>query len=265
MERRKLVISAVISALLAGVSLVLFARDLEQRHGLGGKEIELVVSTRKLAAGSTLKADQLSRKRIPASYAPPRGVPAKELELLAGSSLTVALQEGEVLQWSDLKARGLEDAELSTVIPKGARALAVPMNSNSSPGPLLRPNDHVDILGTFTSAKERGPETITLLQNVVVLAVGDVVGAADGSESRSGHPSRASSVMVAVTPEEAELLTHAMERGKLSLTLRNPDDIASVEALADRKFATLFEPEVRKAIQQKRNDTIEIIGGKRRR
>ena len=58
---------------------------------------------------------------------------------------------------------------------------------------------------------------------------------------------------VAVTPEEAELLVFAQDRGTLGLTMRGKDDVNDEPSLAGKSFADIFEPTVRKKIQQKRN------------
>ena len=90
--------------------------------------------------------------------------------------------------------------------------------------------------------------TITLLQNVLVLAVGEDTG---GDESQE-EERRTRDVSLAVTMEQATLLAHARTRGQLELTLRNPEDIELVEDLGETTDTDLIEPEERRRIQRRR-------------
>jgi len=142
---------------------------------------------------------------------------------------------------------------------KDMRALALPVDKVNSFGGLLRPSDHVDILGTFQKPSSGDVETVTLLQNVTVLAVGGQLGNSSSSSSSSrkgGRRTRANTVTVAVTPEEAELLVFAQDRGTLGLTMRGKDDVNDEPSLTGKSFADIFEPTVRKKIQQKRNTRV---------
>ena len=116
-------------------------------------------------------------------------------------------------------------------------------------------------------------ETVTLLQNVAVLAVGGKLGSGRGAGDDSGRRGggRTSTVTVLVTPEEAELLVFAQDRGKLGLTMRNEEDVNTEMELDGKNFADIFRPETRQRIQVKRNkkeDTFKINAptkGRRRR
>jgi len=100
---------------------------------------------------------------------------------------------------------------------------------------LLTPGDRVDVLGTFpvsdetqlvkdaTGQKAVGYVTMTLLQNVTLLAVGTMLSNVNAEAPEKRHSY--SSVTMSVTVDEAELLTIAQTRGKLMLLLRNRDDV----------------------------------------
>ena len=86
------------------------------------------------------------------------------------------------------------------------------------------------------------------------------------SSKQRGGNNRTNTVTVLVTPEEAELLVFAQDRGRLSLTMRNEEDVNTEMELAGKNFADIFRPEVRKRIQVKRDDLqILTAGGQRRR
>ena len=95
---------------------------------------------------------------------------------------------------------------------------------------MVRPNDCVDVLGSFALPAQNAVEdaelemvTLTVLQNVTVLAVGsDTQRTLGDTRGASGY----SSVTLQVTPREAEILVFAQQmKGKLFLTLRNKSDV----------------------------------------
>ena len=106
---------------------------------------------------------------------------------------------------------------------KGQRALTIPVDLSGSLAGMLRPGDHVDILGTFARAQQ-DYATVTLLQNVLVLATGEMRGV---GRERRGEPSGATgprtfnNITVSVDPEEAELLVfaHAARPGQRGAAL----------------------------------------------
>jgi pilus assembly protein CpaB len=102
---------------------------------------------------------------------------------------------------------------------------------------MVRPNDHVDVIGTFNFPDDEGkikrgdPVTCTILQNVLVLATGR-----ETSKSRTGTFGQSSqnysTVTLEVTPREAEMLAFAEQiKGRLVLTLRNRNDTSSEKEL----------------------------------
>jgi Flp pilus assembly protein CpaB len=103
------------------------------------------------------------------------------------------------------------------------------------------------------------PETtITLLQNVVVLAVGQITSARSGMRT---DQSAAGMLTILVTPEEAALLIHAQRVGKLYNVLRNPEDIETFENLPKITFADILQPKVREEIQTARDSRVLVIRG----
>ncbi len=139
------------------------------------------------------------------------------------------------------------------------RALALPVDKVASFGGLLKPKDHVDILGTFQKPGEGDVETVTLLQNVAVLAVGGRLGSGREVSKGNRREARVSTVTALVTPEEAELLVFAQDRGSLSLTMRNEEDVNTEMELDGKNFADIFRPEVRRRIQRVRDTSPSVV------
>jgi pilus assembly protein CpaB len=74
--------------------------------------------------------------------------------------------------------------------------------------------------------------TMTILQDVLVLATGQ-----ETASTYTGGQSSYSMVTLQVTPHEAEVLTFAEQmRGRLTLSLRNPEDLHYEKELQQINF-----------------------------
>ena len=130
-------------------------------------------------------------------------------------------------------------------IAAGKRAISIDANASSAVSFLLEPGSRVDIIGTLqveqeatigrapgggpTSFANRKISTQTILQNVRILAVGNVTSRGAYDDARE---SRYATVTIEVTPSEAEKLVFAranLKDGALTLILRNPADASTVE------------------------------------
>ncbi|HQP09899.1 MAG TPA: Flp pilus assembly protein CpaB [Candidatus Omnitrophota bacterium] len=133
--------------------------------------------------------------------------------------------------------------------PPGKRAITISINSLYAVGGLVNPGDFVDIIAHLDIPEEEGGKpqnkeklTTVLFQNIQVLAVGtnfNPVGEVPPYDVQQS--SKTLNVTLAVSPEEAGLLTFAEARGKLQLSLRSPAEtedkvlqqVASWGSLAD--------------------------------
>ncbi|HEU5055657.1 MAG TPA: RcpC/CpaB family pilus assembly protein, partial [Kofleriaceae bacterium] len=102
--------------------------------------------------------------------------------------------------------------------------------------------DRVDAFLTVSRANDDDARvTIPLLQNVIVLAVGQDTGAIqDGNARRAASISQ---VTLGVTVTQAQLVAFATDRGRLTLVLRNPDDIAVLKDLPETTVDDILEAE----------------------
>lgn len=130
----------------------------------------------------------------------------------------IALSEGEVLLPAKLVSES-DRSILSLLLADDMRAVTIKVNEVRGVGGFIQPRDRVDILMTEKStATEKGKQqhTSVLLQNVLILAIGQNVSA------QNYKPTVANSVTVAVGLEDAQKLALAITIGHLSLALRNP-------------------------------------------
>ena len=146
---------------------------------------------------------------------------------------------------------------LAADIRKKMRAVSINASGAAAVSGMVRPNDHVDVIGTFSFPKT-APDgktvvqelvTCTILQNVLVLATGK-----DTAKSAPLHVQGGTSystVTLEVSPREAEMLVFAEQiRGRLTLTLRNRNDTSYEKELPQVDFAKI-------------RDEIETLNAKR--
>lgn len=107
---------------------------------------------------------------------------------------------------------------LSAILPRGQRAVAVPVEAVTTAGGFVLPNDHVDVLITMRSGNTIVTET--LLTNVRVLAVDQIIQESeDGSKSVVGD-----TATLQLSADHATLVTRMQRLGRLSLVLRSIED-----------------------------------------
>ena len=184
----------------------------------------------------------------------------EELDLIVGRELLYPVRAGDPVLWMDFKG-GERYRGFSSMIKEGERALTLSVSKTSNIAGLLQPGDHIDILGTFRpeldyTGRKGEDTTITLLQNVVVLALGQVTSTRSGTGGRQRDTGL---LTVLVTPEEAELLIHAQKLGALHNVLRNPGDIETFENMPKITAADILQPRVRERLQVARDDRIVVI------
>jgi pilus assembly protein CpaB len=263
LNRKIVLLFSVLLAVLAVVLMQMYKTNLAKELGVSGKRVAVLVASEKIPAFTEIESSQLQVKEYPENFLPPGHHNKAMMRDLVGQTTVFDIMAGAPILTKDM-ALTQRTAQLSTKILKDMRALALPVDKVNSFGGLLRPSDHVDILGTFQKPASGDVETVTLLQNVTVLAVGGQLGgnSSSSSSSRKGsRRTRANTVTVAVTPEEAELLVFAQDRGTLGLTMRGKDDVNDEPSLTGKSFADIFEPTVRKKIQQKRNTRVSSDPG----
>lgn len=247
---RKAIIAAVACAVAGLVMLFLYMQAFEEEAS-GGPPIEVLVATRDIGLGTAVTADMLGSRALPQSYLEDRHIPASEADRIIGVRVTSGVKGGESLLWTDLATTSEQRRDLSGLVQEGQRAITIRADVSASFGGLLRPGDRVDVLLTV----EREPNqfvTVVLLQGRLVLASGADTGAPlRPGERRTTNTGTVNQVTLSVTLEQAAALALAQEQGRLTLVLRNPDDINTVENPRDTTTQDLMGAEGRQQLQRR--------------
>jgi pilus assembly protein CpaB len=245
-------IAALVLGAAAGGLHLAFVRSLAA-EARGGEAVEVLVAARDVGKGKPLGEKAVAGRRVPEAWVEERAVRMERMKEVLGLPLAVDLAAGDAVQWSDFAERPSPGApDLARLVPPGNRALTIPVNAALSMGGLLRPGHRVDILGTFARGGDRRGDktTVTLLQNVVVLATGQDVGAGDKGGAEVKGASRYGTAALSVTLEQAELLSFASTQGSLSLVLRGDQDLEVVEDVPEKGQADVWEAERRTSLQR---------------
>jgi pilus assembly protein CpaB len=217
---------------------------------------DVVVASTDITPGTFLQHDTVAVSKMPRKFVYESVLVPGDTEVALGREVLVPIKRGEPIHWYQLQ--GIKALErLSKAVRKRGRAITISVNERSSVGQWVRPNDHVDVLGTFRDPTTNQMIAVTLLQNVIVLATGQI----NASTNLTTNESEYGSVTLLVLPEEAEFLLLAQETGSIYMTLRNSEDISIFEERARTTMETLLTGERVRELQKKRYQTIQVIRG----
>lgn len=212
------------AAIIASVVIFFVISSYQQELQEATRPDELVsvmVAKQDIWQGKTITADDLMMTPLPQDYVP-------ESVLRSQEQAIGRVPRERILANEFIREERLADPEagvgLNAIIPRGMRALSINISDGSAVSGFLNPGNYVDVLVTIDGDDAREAETRTLLQAVTVLAVNNRMGSSVENIERM-RPS----VTVAVTPDQAEKLAHAVAQGEVTLTLRNDIDVTHVE------------------------------------
>jgi pilus assembly protein CpaB len=251
MNRRALLIAFIV-AILGAALVALYLRRFEQEAS-GGEPTGVLVLLKPVEPGAVLTDDLLATRLIPRAYVEDRAVLAKDKPKVLGLRMGNALEAQQTLLWSDLAIAMEERRNLSSLIQPGMRAVTIGATNRSADKAhaLIRPGDRIDVIAAVAAdAKSNTNEadtSVVLLQNVLVLAVGTDTGVE--VVDKNARDVKDLLLTLSVTVPETQLLALAAQRGKLSVALRNPDDVRIIDSIADVNAAALSDVAQRGVVQ----------------
>jgi len=247
---------AVVAAVLVFASLSNYGGSSDGTPGFGST-VNVVVAASDIKAGTKITADMLEIDTLPSAAAVTGAVTDKAA--VVGLTTLYPLQKNDQLSATKL-GQSESDLGFTGVIPDGMRAVAIPVSETTSVGGLIVAGDHIDITAVYTRTTANGPaQASTLLQNVLVLSVGQTAAkpvarldangepiAADAQvvqppDNTSAKPT-AKTLTVAVAPQQVSMLALAQEQGKIYLSLRLPGDISTVPGVDAPQALPATEP-----------------------
>lgn len=232
------VLVPVLLAGFAGLLVAGYLNKVEKKYKTGAEEATVLVAKVYIDKGTMISADMVTEIKIPAQYVQPKALASKADLVNKEGNLAymsiVPIVENEQLVTTKLAPLGFETG-VSAVIPTDMRSVVVAGDATEVVG-IIRPGSRVDVLVSldYEQGGKRIQESVTLLQNVQVLAVGRrIVGSIDPKSGKGGVGAVTAEeeigagrvpVSLAVTPQEAELLALAKNKGQVALALRGIGD-----------------------------------------
>lgn len=239
-----LIIALGMGALAFVLTHVYLKAEREELYKNASKTL-ILVARESLPQGTVLSSQNIRSQEVFENGLSPQVFRAENQRLVLGKTLQFAIKKGAPIDWMHVGTNLDEISGLARTIRSGMRAISIPVSGESAVSGLVRPNDNVDILGTFSFVDDLNPGemktvTFTVLQDVTILATGQETARAEMEITSSRRRSGYNTVTIAVFPEEAELIAFAMNvKGSLTLTLRNPNDVTVMEQTPPIDFQTL--------------------------
>lgn len=195
---------------------------------------KLLVTTRTLARGDTLKAEDLTLTPFPVKV----DDSFSRIADAVGKTVEFDIAKGDVLRATHFE----KQSTLTQLIAPGHRALAVKVDEVVGAGGFLKPGDHVDVIFSARASKETYDKSLSrrILRNVKILAFGeeveskrpDVTTEEEKKAARSGREDgkKSRSAVLQVTEKDVNTLILAEERGELRLVAVGEADIATLDS-----------------------------------
>jgi Flp pilus assembly protein CpaB len=251
---RLMLIAGVVLAAISFVAVLAFGGFGQQQQAPVVPDVAVVVATTDLALGTTIAADQLSTVTRPLTEASDT---YQHPEDVVGQVVRRSVAQGQALTPADFETDS-NLPQVSASLASGLRAVAVPLDRVDSVGALLQPGDWVDVLLTLEDVDGLYPVVLENPSGFVVAPDGTVtppyytidefmnntsvkvvvqkvqVLAALPPLADPTDPAVDPSVVqpdviavLAVTPQQAEVIRFAQLDGHVSLALRSPADYAA--------------------------------------
>jgi pilus assembly protein CpaB len=253
MKQKLVLIASVVIGLLAALltrsylnekdrEVEKWKADFKKRN----ETIGVVVAKKALPSGTKLTWADIGGDDAIERQVRGRVVLEKDAIALIGRELSHAIDEKQIIGWADIKEGDLLSRRLAETLANGRRAISVNVAGAAAVSGMVMPNDHVDVLGTFSFPSKKVPGemelvTLTILQNVLILATGkETANARVLGEKTSGG--NYNTVTLEVTPREAEMLVFSEQiKGRIFLALRNPADVYTESELPRVNFEKIQE------------------------
>ncbi len=181
----------------------------------------VVIAARDIVAHVPIKADMVTTVMRPGDAIEPDSI--GDPTQVVGRIAAVSVPAGGSISTS--KITTIAASTLVMRVPRGMRAVAIPLDRVKGVGNLIQPGDHVDVIAVTPPRANTQPKAATILRDVQVLAMGTTLETPQGATPAPESGFQTASL--AVTPDQAKLLTLVDLNATLRLALRAPADGAA--------------------------------------
>jgi len=222
-SRRITMIIAVVVAVAAGLLTVRYLTAVD--HSAQPTVVEtkpVLIASADIPARAKVAPEMLTKVTRPVTQIEPGAL--NDPRAAEGDIALVSIREGSTITDSEVGQPAA--IGITGKLKPGMRAVSIPMDLVKSVSGLVEPGDRVDVMASVVHGN-KNPPTRTIIRGALVLAVNSTLepgpqpSAAPGQPTTSGAPDV---VTLAVTPDQADLLTFADFNTTLRLALRSPSE-----------------------------------------
>lgn len=194
----------VVALALGGLAmgLLYFREEQILLERSGGPRVPVLIATADVKAGERVDPKKVGIQEIPRAYVHADAIQAHDQDKITGRRVFRTIRQNQPFMWGEFDAPA---SEASLSLQKGLRVTPLALGELAR-SRFLMAGDYLDIIVHLT-LRDVGTVTSTVLQRVQVLEL------------------QGSSAMVALTPEQVELLVFARANGNVTLALRGREDM----------------------------------------
>ncbi len=230
MKRARIIVLAIAFAAAGGAAII--AKRFSAPQPVQRVEIEtqvgtvdVLVAAKAIRLGDSVRSNDVKwlawPKSAVASGYVTRAKQPKAMSELSGSLARAPFLEGEPIKDQKL-IKASEGGVMAAILPSGMRAISTPIREETAAGGFILPNDRVDVIVSRRVRMARREEHVseTVLRNVRVMAIGQIIEQKDGKKVANGK-----TATLELTLGQAETLALARSMGEISLALRSLADV----------------------------------------
>jgi pilus assembly protein CpaB len=209
---------AVLIAAIASYLLYDYLKGQESKMKEAVATENVVVASQDLPVGTVINDTQVKAVGWPKASMPQGSFAATGQ--VVGRTVLDKVSTGEPVTAAKLVPAGGQTGILTYKIPEGHRAMTVAVDQVSGVAGFITPGNKVDVVLSVTPPGGQQPLSKIVLQDVPVLAIGQII----AQEKKDEKPQVVPTVTMDVTPDDAEKLAVASTQGRLQLVLRRAGD-----------------------------------------
>ena len=208
----------IIGLVLALGTGLLLLNYLTQVRDAGTKALKhVVVATKDIPARAVITADELTTEDRTAA---PNDTDSIELTSDAiGKMSLITIPAGSDVSRSKIGEPTQYD--LPTKLTGGLRAVSISIDKVKGVSGFLQAGDRVDVIAVSPASGDAPPKATTILRGALVLAIGNETQVAHAAPSSTQN---STTITLALTPQQANLIALADVNTTLRLALRSPNE-----------------------------------------
>ena len=216
--RKITIIAAGVFALGSALLVLFFLNSFRQQNAPEVTMTQVLVANQNIPARIPLNAGMFRTETRPRSKIDPDAL--TDPKVINGQLALITIPAGSLLTASKMGSPA--DVGLSVRLKPGLRAISISVDRVKDVSGLVQPGDRVDVLAQGPKIGNSVQPAAAILRGILVLGMGvalETAGATPSPETQN-----VTTVTLAVTPKQAEILMTADQNATIRLALRSPKE-----------------------------------------